>query len=58
VVESVAEAMCKIGRVLALDRGRVRRRFDQRFSALRLARDYTKIYEKLIHAGATRTQEL
>ena len=56
VVDSVPEAICKIGGVLALDRGRVRRRFETRFSAGRMALDYTKIYRKLIGAAA-RTQE-
>lgn len=51
VVDSIDEAVCKIGRVLALDRGRVRRRFEQRFSADRMARDYTRIYQKLMRAG-------
>ena len=36
VVDSVAEAICKIGSVMALDRGRVRRRFEARFSAARM----------------------
>ena len=52
IVESVGEAICKIGSVLALDRGGVRRRFEQRFSATRMARDYTKIYQKLIRKDA------
>ena len=52
IVESVGEAICKIGSVLALDRGGVRRRFEQRFSAARMARDYTKIYQKLIRKDA------
>ena len=56
VVDSVPEAICKIGSVLALDRGRVRRRFDMRFSAARMALDYTQIYRKLIGEGA-RTPE-
>ena len=56
VVDSVPEAICKIGSVLALDRGRVRRRFDMRFSAVRMALDYTKIYHRLIGVAA-RTQE-
>ena len=47
IVDSVSEAICKMGSVLALDRGRVRRRFEQRFTAARMARDYTRIYEKL-----------
>jgi glycosyltransferase involved in cell wall biosynthesis len=57
VVDSVNEAICKIRSVLALDRGRVRRRFEQRFSAARMALDSAKIYRKLTGAGATRTQE-
>jgi len=48
IVESVPEAICRLGRVLALDRGRVRRRFEQRFSVARMASDYVRIYEKLI----------
>ena len=48
IVDSVSEAVCKIGSVLALDRGRVRRRFEERFTAFRMARDYTRIYETLI----------
>ena len=56
VVDSVTEAICKIGSVLALDRGRVRRRFDMRFSAARMAFDYTQIYRGLIGVGA-RTQD-
>ena len=52
IVDSVGEAICKIGSVLALDRGGVRRRFEQRFSATRMARDYTKIYQKLMRTDA------
>jgi glycosyltransferase involved in cell wall biosynthesis len=55
IVDTVAEAMCKIGSVLALDRGRVRRCFDQRFSARRMARDYTKIYRKLTVGASAAT---
>jgi glycosyltransferase involved in cell wall biosynthesis len=47
VVESVEEAICKLGRLLALDRGRVRRRFEQRFTADRMAQDYLKVYARL-----------
>jgi hypothetical protein len=48
VVESVAEAICKVGSVLALDRGQVRRRFEERFTATRMTRDYLGIYASLI----------
>jgi glycosyltransferase involved in cell wall biosynthesis len=47
-VDSMEEANCKLGRVLALDRVRVRRRFEERFTAARMARDYVKVYERLI----------
>jgi glycosyltransferase involved in cell wall biosynthesis len=57
VVDSVDEAICKIGRVLALDRSRVRRGFETRFSATRMASDYARIYRKLTGAEATRAQE-
>ena len=50
VVESVEEAICKLGRLLALDRGRVRRRFEQRFTADRMAHDYLKVYARLVGA--------
>ena len=46
IVESEEEAICKLGALLALDRGRVRRRFDERFTAARMAADYVKIYKK------------
>jgi glycosyltransferase involved in cell wall biosynthesis len=52
VVGSVGEAICKIGRVLALDRGQVRRRFEERFTASRMTRDYLGIYAHLLEQGA------
>jgi glycosyltransferase involved in cell wall biosynthesis len=54
VVESVEEAICKLGRLLALDRGRVRRRFEQRFTADRMAQGYLKVYARLVDARAGR----
>ena len=51
IVDDIDEAIRNIGRVLALDRGRVRRRFEQRFTAQRMVQDYVKIYEKLIGMG-------
>jgi glycosyltransferase involved in cell wall biosynthesis len=55
IVESVSEAICKIGSILALDRGKVRQRFEQRFSAERMARDYVDIYKKVTGIEATRS---
>jgi glycosyltransferase involved in cell wall biosynthesis len=48
VVDTLDEAICALGGVLALDRGRVRRRFEERFTATRMAHDYVKLYESLI----------
>ena len=57
IVVGMDEAIRKIGSVLALDRGRVRRRFEQRFSAQRMVRDYVKIYEKLMGSAVRRGGE-
>ena len=48
VVEDVNQAILRMGALLALDRGRVRRQFDERFTAVRMARDYIQIYRQLI----------
>lgn len=47
IVTSESEAIYRMGNLLALDRGRVRRRFDERFSASRMAADYVEVYERL-----------
>jgi glycosyltransferase involved in cell wall biosynthesis len=52
VVESIGEAICKVGSVLALDRGQVRRRFEERFTASRMTRDYLGVYASLIEKRA------
>jgi glycosyltransferase involved in cell wall biosynthesis len=48
VVKSVDEACLRMGCLLGLDRGRVRRRFEERFAASRMARDYVGIYQSLL----------
>jgi glycosyltransferase involved in cell wall biosynthesis len=48
VVDTVEEAIAALPRVLALDRGSVRRRFEQRFTAPRMAHDYVNAYQKLL----------
>ena len=48
IVESEDEAVAALGQVLALDRRAVRRRFDDRFTASRMAKDYVKLYRTLI----------
>jgi len=57
VVDSVEEAICKIGSLLALDRARVRRRFEQRFTSERMAEDYVKIYRDTMARLPSRKDE-
>jgi glycosyltransferase involved in cell wall biosynthesis len=56
VVDTVAEAIARMNSVLALDRSRVRRRFEERFSVARMAGDYVKIYAKLIGRRITQRE--
>jgi glycosyltransferase involved in cell wall biosynthesis len=48
IVDSVDEAVETLPRITALDRRAVRRRFEQRFSADRMARDYVNVYRSLL----------
>jgi glycosyltransferase involved in cell wall biosynthesis len=58
IVDTMDEAICALGGVLALDRGRVRRRFEERFTVARMARDYVSIYEQLIEGPAEGAQDV
>jgi glycosyltransferase involved in cell wall biosynthesis len=49
IVDSVEEAIAAMPRVLSLDRAAVLRRFEERFSVTRMARDYVSVYEDLLH---------
>jgi glycosyltransferase involved in cell wall biosynthesis len=57
-VDSVDEAIRTMGRVLALDRRAVRRRFEERFSAERMARDYVHLYQTIAGERARAPVEL
>jgi hypothetical protein len=57
VVDSVEEAICKIGSLLALDRARVRRRFEQRFTSERMAEEYVKIFRDVMARLPGRKEE-
>jgi glycosyltransferase involved in cell wall biosynthesis len=48
VVRSVDEAASAVGRLSSLSRRNIRREFDQRFTASRMAADYVGVYEDLI----------
>lgn len=48
IVSSTEEAMLALPEVIALDRRTVRRRFEERFSATRMAKDYVAVYRSLL----------
>jgi glycosyltransferase involved in cell wall biosynthesis len=54
VVPGEAEAVEAIGRLSELDRRKVRRHFEKRFTATRMARDYLRQYEALVQPSALR----
>jgi glycosyltransferase involved in cell wall biosynthesis len=47
IVDSVEDAVHLLPQVLALDRRKVRRRFEERFTATRMAKDYLAVYRAL-----------
>ncbi len=53
VVEDVAGAVAAVGRLHTIDRANVRRVFERRWTARRMAEDYVAVYQRLIHAGRT-----
>jgi glycosyltransferase involved in cell wall biosynthesis len=48
IVDTMDEAVRMLPRVIALDRRAVRRRFEQRFSSVRMAKDYAAVYRSLL----------
>jgi len=48
IVDTEEEAIRQLPRILSLDRRAVRRRFEQRFSATRMAKDYIQVYRSLM----------
>jgi glycosyltransferase involved in cell wall biosynthesis len=51
IVETVDEAIAALPGVMALDRKKVRQRFEQRFSATRMAEDYVSVYRSLLESS-------
>jgi len=45
------QAIVALPRVIALDRKKVRQRFEQRFSATRMAKDYVDVYRGLLESS-------
>jgi glycosyltransferase involved in cell wall biosynthesis len=54
---SIEEAIAKLPRLAALDRMRVRRRFEARFSASRMTQDYLSVYRSLGRPELTEAYE-
>ena len=56
IVETMEEAIAALPRVIALDRKKVRQRFEQRFSATRMAKDYVGVYRSLLESISVRAR--
>jgi glycosyltransferase involved in cell wall biosynthesis len=48
LVDTVEEAKLAIPHLLSLDRRSIRKRFEKRFSATRMANDYVRLYRRLM----------
>jgi glycosyltransferase involved in cell wall biosynthesis len=48
IVDSIEEATVTLPRVMTLDRRVVRQRFEERFTATRMANDYVRVYNSLL----------
>jgi glycosyltransferase involved in cell wall biosynthesis len=57
IVGSMEEAIEALPRVIALDRKKVRQRFEQRFSATRMAKDYVSVYRSLLASSKSRGEK-
>jgi glycosyltransferase involved in cell wall biosynthesis len=57
VVESEDEAIAALPEVLSYDRRAVRERFQERFTATRMAGNYVKLYRKFLKMPATNGEE-
>ncbi|NOJ38780.1 glycosyltransferase family 4 protein [Bradyrhizobium australiense] len=58
IVSDVDEAVRAVPELLALDRKAIRARFEERFSAARMAADYVKIYQKMLRRQTAPQLEL
>jgi glycosyltransferase involved in cell wall biosynthesis len=52
VVNDMDEAVRAVSRLTELDRSAIRNRFEERFSAQRMARDYVEIYRRLVEGNS------
>jgi glycosyltransferase involved in cell wall biosynthesis len=56
IVEDETSGVAAVGRLSQINRGAVRKRFEERFTARRMALDYLAAYNSLIEAAAPRTR--
>ena len=56
VVETMEDAIAALPRVVALDRQKVRQRFERRFSSTRMAEDYVDLYRTLLHKSKSASE--
>ena len=57
IVDTMDEAVMMLPRIIALDRCAVRRRFEQRFSSVRMAKDYVAVYRSLLKRSSISERE-
>jgi glycosyltransferase involved in cell wall biosynthesis len=48
IIENVEDAILTLPRVLSLNRRAVRRRFEERFTSTRMAKNYLRVYKALL----------
>jgi glycosyltransferase involved in cell wall biosynthesis len=48
IADNMEEGIRMLPQALALDRRRIRRRFEERFTAKRMAKDYLQVYRSLL----------
>ena len=58
IVSNVDEAARAVPELLALDRRAIRTRFEERFSAARMAADYVRIYQKMLRKQAAPQRQI
>ena len=54
IVEDMDQAVQAVNTVARFDRGRIRSRFEQRFSASAMARRYVELYWRVLEQGGSR----
>jgi glycosyltransferase involved in cell wall biosynthesis len=58
IVDNIDQARIASVQVAALDRRKVRRRFEERFTAHRMASDYVRVYRKLVRPAVARSPDI